>query len=161
MSDSTGGQVAISCPPKKPIEFNINTAFVVAVTGSRRRGLGYKPVDVAVTRAFHIVDSYIGKNEYNKYNQILMVHGNATGVDRTCKYYAEHSVFLLPWFVKDEDADWNSYGNAAGPIRNRLILDKYKPQLLLAFPDDQSTGTWGMVREAKSRKIRYLVDPID
>jgi hypothetical protein len=52
------------------------------------------------------------------------------------------------------EANWNLYGNRAGPIRNAKLLDDFKPDLLIAFPG--SAGTWNMVNSALDRKIRIV-----
>jgi len=56
------------------------------------------------------------------------------------------------------EAFWAKFGNAAGPIRNRHMLDM-KPDLVIAFHDDLSSskGTWDTICEAKRRKIPFLV----
>jgi hypothetical protein len=48
-------------------------------------------------------------------------------------------------------ARWTTLGYAAGPIRNRHMLDEWKPSLVLAFPGNR--GTAGCVREAMRRRI--------
>lgn len=45
-------------------------------------------------------------------------------------------------------ADWAKYGKRAGPIRNKLMLDDFKPELVLAYPIADSKGTWDMVNRA-------------
>ena len=47
-------------------------------------------------------------------------------------------------------ADWEKYGSAAGPIRNRLMLDQ-QPDLVVAFGEGR--GTEDTVREAARRGI--------
>lgn len=55
-------------------------------------------------------------------------------------------------------ANWSTYGRAAGPIRNREMLDQY-PDLVLAFHSDlsKSKGTADCVREARKRGIKVEV----
>jgi YspA, cpYpsA-related SLOG family len=45
-------------------------------------------------------------------------------------------------------ADWNRYGHAAGPIRNRKMLDAEQPDLVLAFWDGQSPSTLDLINMA-------------
>jgi len=56
-------------------------------------------------------------------------------------------------------ADWKSYGKGAGPIRNQLMLDEGKPDLVLAFHNDisSSRGTADMIRRAKKHGISYEI----
>jgi hypothetical protein len=51
-------------------------------------------------------------------------------------------------------AQWDTYGPAAGPIRNKQMLD-LGPDLVIAFHNDlsKSRGTVNTVREAKRRGI--------
>ncbi|KKN01348.1 hypothetical protein LCGC14_1128740 [marine sediment metagenome] len=51
------------------------------------------------------------------------------------------------------------YGKAAGPIRNKQMLDEGQPHLVLAFHDniEESTGTKDMVKQAAKRGIETLV----
>jgi hypothetical protein len=62
--------------------------------------------------------------------------------------------------VRAFPADWNRFGPAAGPIRNRLMLDE-NPDLVIAFHSDlsNSRGTADTVTEARSRKITAEVIP--
>jgi hypothetical protein len=89
------------------------------------------------------------------HREILLVHGGADGVDSLFDWAVKKN--YPHWVIRVEPADWVKHGKIAGPIRNRLILDNYKPQLLLAYPDDESIGTWDMVRAARERKIDHLV----
>lgn len=66
-------------------------------------------------------------------------------------------VFARQW-ARDNDVqcdtffpDWERHGRAAGPMRNRRMLDE-KPDLVFAFPGGR--GTADMVRQAKRLGIR-------
>ena len=56
--------------------------------------------------------------------------------------------------VRTMPADWVTYGRAAGPIRNRQMLD-LKPDLVVAFHNGIKTsrGTKDCVQEARRRGI--------
>lgn len=45
------------------------------------------------------------------------------------------------------NADWSLYGKAAGPIRNQRMIDKGKPDLVVAFPGGR--GTADLVQRAE------------
>lgn len=53
-----------------------------------------------------------------KPEQIVLVHGAATGADTLA---AEEAV-KLGWGVEAHPADWDTHGNAAGPIRNKEMV---------------------------------------
>ena len=50
-----------------------------------------------------------------------------------------------------EKADWLRHGHAAGPIRNQAMLDKYAPDLVVAFPGGR--GTADMVRRSRKAGV--------
>jgi hypothetical protein len=77
----------------------------------------------------------------------VLAHGGAPGADTLAGEYAVRS----GWQVHIFPADWKTYGNAAGPIRNQKLLDDFKPDVLVAFPGGR--GTADMVRRARKREI--------
>lgn len=75
-----------------------------------------------------------------------IIHGGARGADKTAADVAMHEGF----WVTAHPANWVRYGKAAGPIRNREMLDRV-PDLVIAFPG--GTGTADTVAEARRRGI--------
>ena len=61
--------------------------------------------------------------------------------------------------VKDYSADWSKYGNAAGPIRNKQMLDEGKPDIVIAFHENisQSKGTKNMLKQADKMKLPFQI----
>ena len=55
-------------------------------------------------------------------------------------------------------AEWDTFGKAAGPIRNGWML-KMEPDLVLAFHNDirQSKGTANMVSIARKKGIEVKI----
>jgi predicted Rossmann-fold nucleotide-binding protein len=85
-----------------------------------------------------------------------LLHGGARGADRTIG----RAAFQLGWSVEVLPADWRRHGRAAGPIRNRELLQLAISQaealstaaapvsvLVVAFPG--GAGTASLVREAR------------
>ena len=71
-----------------------------------------------------------------------VVQGGAKGADWIGKCWAEkHAIRCYT-----EYADWDKHGKAAGPMRNQVMLDKYSPDLVIAFPGGK--GTADMVTKA-------------
>jgi hypothetical protein len=68
-----------------------------------------------------------------------VVSGKASGADSLGERFAASA--KIP--VTEFPADWNKYGNAAGPIRNKQMGD-YADELL-AFWDGKSKGTKHMI----------------
>ena len=83
-----------------------------------------------------------------------VVEGEARGADTLAREEAEQLGFTVLKFP----ANWNQYGRAAGPIRNREMLDQH-PDLVLAFHGNisASKGTRDTVEEAKRRGIPVVL----
>ena len=74
-----------------------------------------------------------------------LVHGGAKGADALAHEWA------LGWgIIEVFRADWAKHGRAAGPIRNRQMLDA-GADLVVAFPG--GSGTADMVRQARARGV--------
>lgn len=85
-----------------------------------------------------------------------VIEGEARGADTIAREEAERMGFQVIRFP----AHWERYGRAAGPIRNREMLDR-QPALVIAFHDNlsQSKGTQDTVEEAMRRGIQVIVYP--
>jgi hypothetical protein len=86
---------------------------------------------------------------------LVVIEGEASGADSLAAQAArEQSMQVLAF-----PADWTAYGRAAGPIKNKQMLDEGKPTEVHAFHDSISTskGTLNMLKQARKRGIRcYL-----
>ena len=93
-----------------------------------------------------------------------LLHGGARGADRAIG----RAAFQLGWSVEVLPADWRRHGRAAGPIRNRELLELAISRaealssaaapasvLVLAFPG--AAGTDSLVREARRLAARAPV----
>lgn len=72
----------------------------------------------------------------------LIIEGGASGADQLAAAWAR---------CRNRDsicfrADWKKHGISAGPIRNKLMLDDGKPDMVVAFPGGR--GTENMVMQA-------------
>ena len=81
-----------------------------------------------------------------------LVHGAATGADTLGAQWAEtREVEQKPY-----PADWDRYKNAAGPIRNALMLkDNPDIELVVVFPGGR--GTNNMRTKAEKAGIQVLL----
>lgn len=78
---------------------------------------------------------------------ITIIHGGARGADRLADEWA-----MANWVpIEEYKAEWDKYGKSAGHRRNQEMLDKAKPDLVIAFPGGR--GTADMVRRAKEAGI--------
>lgn len=84
-------------------------------------------------------------------DRLVIVHGNARGVDRIARDISEE--LEIPFW--SYPARWSRYGRAAGPIRNRAMLDDAMPSAVYGFFTDldESVGTKDMITEARRRRI--------
>lgn len=86
-----------------------------------------------------------------------LIHGNCpTGVDREADRIGKY----FGWEVIPVDADWDQFGNYAGPERNKRMLTQYGHiDKVLGFPDlrGPSKGTWNCLNQAKDLRINYQV----
>ena len=86
-----------------------------------------------------------------EYIDIEIVSGHASGADKLAEAYAARLGLKLRIFP----AEWKKYGRAAGPIRNREMLDyimEEKP-VVAAFWDGQSKGTKNMIEQAQKKNV--------
>lgn len=84
----------------------------------------------------------------------LVVTGGQTGVDTVAKEWADcHSIENKSFY-----ADWQQYGRAAGPIRNKKMLDEMTPELVIAFPG--GLGTASMKALARAIKCPVVELPL-
>ena len=65
-----------------------------------------------------------------------IVNGGARGADLMARNWAERHASE----VRSVAADWGLHGRKAGPLRNQTMLDKYKPDLVVAFPGGKGTA---------------------
>lgn len=80
----------------------------------------------------------------------VVIHGCASGADSEAEIWAEAFRRKVCGFR----AEWRKYGKAAGPIRNRRMLEKGKPDLVIAFPGGR--GTADITQQAKDAGIKVI-----
>lgn len=78
---------------------------------------------------------------------ITIISGGAPGADDRAIDWAASN-----WTpVEVYKANWNTYGKAAGMIRNKQMLEEGKPDLVIAFPGGR--GTANMIKLAREAGI--------
>ncbi len=94
--------------------------------------------------------SVIQKALSNLPQQTILLHGDCRGLDQI----AASEAIKLGIQTLSVPANWQRFGRAAGPIRNREMLD-LEPDLVLAFHDhlDISRGTKDCVQQALARGL--------
>lgn len=92
---------------------------------------------------------FLDKHEAD-YGPYTVIQGGARGADALAKEWAND--LNLP--VEEYKADWLLYGKAAGPIRNKQMLDEGKPDLVIAFPGGR--GTQNMIQQAIKAGVKVI-----
>ena len=89
-------------------------------------------------------------------NNVFVVHGDCKSgadalVDLNCDILGISRIKM--------PANWTRLHKAAGPIRNRWMLQIFNPKLVIAFHEnlDESKGTKNTVKEAQARSIPVLL----
>lgn len=119
--------------------------FTILVTGDRNWTLANEGQKIAVWAALY---GYRNRRP-------IVVHGAARGVDSMADAHAR----ALGFEVRPYPANWNEFHRAAGPIRNKEMLDVEQPNLVLAFHDDivHSRGTKDMVNRAVKAGVPVIL----
>src|SRR5665213_2705728 len=94
---------------------------------------------------FSVVEAAIKNSEF-KITEV--VSGMCTGPDLLGERWA--AIYNVP--VIRFPADWNRYGRAAGPIRNKQMADH--AQALIACYDGVSRGTASMIKLAREKNLK-------
>ncbi len=83
-----------------------------------------------------------------RYDNVRIISGHAKGADTLAERYAAEKGIQMQAFP----AEWNKYGKAAGPIRNRTMLEYAEEEtpVVAAFWDGKSRGTENMLKLAKA-----------
>lgn len=82
-----------------------------------------------------------------RHNGVRIIQGGAAGADALAREWCQARGCTYENFP----ADWRTHGRAAGPIRNRQMLDEGKPHVVFAFPGGR--GTADMIRQADAARV--------
>jgi len=83
--------------------------------------------------------------------ETTIISGKARGADSLAIRFAHEYGTNLECYP----ADWESYGKAAGFIRNQQMLDDGKPDRVVAFPGGR--GTADMIRRSHKAGVEVTV----
>ncbi len=79
-----------------------------------------------------------------------IIQGGARGADLLARKVAEEC--NIPMF--EFRAQWKQHGKAAGPIRNKRMLEEGNPDMVLAFPG--GPGTANMIAQARAADVPVI-----
>ena len=87
---------------------------------------------------------------------LQIVSGGASGADTLAEKWAkEHNIPMVVF-----KPDWDKFGKAAGPMRNSDIVNMATH--LIAFPSEDSKGTWDSIAKAQKKGIpTEIVKPVN
>lgn len=108
-------------------------------------------VIIAGTRSVEDYSLVVLAVERSGYTITEVVSGCATGIDRLGEQWARAN--NVP--IKEMPADWNQYGNSAGPMRNRKMAE-YADACIVVW-DGKSRGTRNMIENMIRRKKPYYI----
>ena len=80
-----------------------------------------------------------------------IVSGRAKGVDQFGEWYARANKITLSIFP----ANWQQYGNAAGPIRNKEMAE-YADACIVIW-NGKSAGSTNMIKLAKEQSLGLMI----
>ena len=100
---------------------------------------------------YEAIDNFVKKLPVGS----VVIQGMCRGADMM----ARQSALKYGFEVEDYPADWFKLGNAAGPIRNKQMLDEGKPDVVFAFHKNfsQSKGTRNMIEQANKQNIPFHI----
>jgi hypothetical protein len=85
---------------------------------------------------------------HKRYPIASLLHGGGIGTDMMANYWAEQNGIPVEVF----HADWETYGDAAEPVRNTLMLAT-KPDLVVVFPGGRHTAICKRQAETAGLKV--------
>ncbi len=90
-----------------------------------------------------------------QYSNVQLVSGHARGADSLAEKYAAENGLRVKVFP----AEWQKYGRAAGPIRNKAMLEYAMEDtpVVAAFWDGKSRGTGNMLKLAEKAGVECHV----
>ena len=86
--------------------------------------------------------------------EVVILSGHCSGVDEMAERYAKQHGIKCEVY----SADWKRYGRAAGPIRNRHMVEQCS--VVIAFRDGKSRGTKSLISLAEAAQKRLYVQMI-
>lgn len=98
--------------------------------------------------------SYVLDAIHAKKSITLVIHGCANGANGADTFAEQWTREIDGCTAYGVPADWKKHGTRAGPIRNRLMLEHGKPELVIAF--EGGAGTRDMTSAATAAGVRVV-----
>jgi len=115
-------------------------------------------ITIIVTGSREYKDAYTMRRVFTEvkkeFGAFRLVHGNQRGADKLSEFICR-SLGITD--IQRYDANWDLYGKAAGPIRNREMIDKELTRgdciIVIGFPLENSVGTYDCMNYAAENKL--------
>ena len=91
------------------------------------------------------IKPYLEKNN-------VIIEGGAKGADFLARCFGKYYGLEIITFP----ADWKQHGKDAGPIRNKEMLAKGKPDIVLAFPGGFGTRHVTSIAQREGIEVKYF-----
>lgn len=108
---------------------------------------------------FEAIENFL--NEGHQVTPIsLLIQGGQRGWSETKNEWVGADWLASEWARKyqvpfvNEPALWDKEGRAAGPLRNGRMLEKWTPDIVIAFPGGR--GTLNMINQANAAGIQVI-----
>ncbi len=110
---------------------------------------------------YELVHNRLMKIVNESYDRITIIEGGYYGADDCANRFCKDNPDLVDHL--QFKADWKQFKNAAGPIRNRKMLNEGKPNRVLAFTNDlrRSKGTLDMITIARAKDVPVEIIGLD
>ena len=82
----------------------------------------------------------------------VIIAGGARGADTLAKIWARSNSIDY----EEYRAEWEKYDKAAGPIRNKKMLEEGNPDLVVAFPGGSGTANMIMLSKKANKIIKII-----
>jgi len=101
-------------------------------------------------RLLHNTLEHYCNREKESGRRLIIINGDAHGADKLSSAFADiHLCTLIKY-----PASWEKHGKAAGPIRNKQMLEEGEPDIVIAFPGGK--GTANMIKLAKDAGVEVI-----
>lgn len=90
----------------------------------------------------------------DKFDVDTLIHGGCwKGVDKICNDIA----LERGWKTEIYIANWDKYGRAAGPIRNKKMVMESNADFAVLFCKNKSSGTMNTLKHIENANIPYYL----